>query len=160
MRLGAGHWEKSCSHSLQDITAIEQAVTAMAMDQAPPVTRKAASRRKLKPLQPLGRCWPWQGRLRLRSQRPRRCRAAEHREELANGEERRRYAEAEHSGTLVVDDKFELACLHDRQVRWLGALKDAAGTPTCRCASMHGGSKDWSMLTNTASGRSARPLAL
>ncbi len=34
--------------------------------------------------------------------------------------------EAEHPGGLGVDDQLELARLHDRQVRGLGALEDAA----------------------------------
>ena len=39
----------------------------------------------------------------------------------------RRHVEAEHPGGLVVDDQLELGRLHDRQVRGLGALEDAAG---------------------------------
>ena len=41
------------------------------------------------------------------------------------GEQRRRNVEAEHAGGLVVDDQFEFRRLHDRQVRWFGALGDA-----------------------------------
>ena len=45
----------------------------------------------------------------------------------ARGEQRRRHGEAEHPGGLGVDDQLELGRLHDRQVRGLGALEDAAG---------------------------------
>jgi hypothetical protein len=38
----------------------------------------------------------------------------------------RRHGEAEHPGGLEIDDELELARLHDRQVRRLGALEDAA----------------------------------
>ena len=74
--------------------------------------------------------------LRARRERPRRRRAAEQRDELAplhsitssaRGEQRRRHGEAEHPGGLGVDDQLELGRLHDRQVRGLGALEDAAG---------------------------------
>ena len=37
-----------------------------------------------------------------------------------------RHVEAEHPGGLGVDDQFELGRLHDRQVRRLCALEDAA----------------------------------
>src|SRR5262249_37253699 len=36
--------------------------------------------------------------------------------------QRRRHSKSEHSGGLVVDDQFELARLHNRQVRGLGPL--------------------------------------
>ena len=42
-------------------------------------------------------------------------------------EQRRRHGEAEHPGGLEVDDQLELGRLHDRQVRRLRALEDAAG---------------------------------
>src|SRR5262249_38040402 len=42
-------------------------------------------------------------------------------------EQRRRHFEAERPGGLGVDDQFELTRLHDRQVRGLRALEDAAG---------------------------------
>src|SRR5215475_3574507 len=38
-----------------------------------------------------------------------------------------RHSEAEHPGGRGVDDEFELARLHDRQIRRLRALEDAAG---------------------------------
>src|SRR5215510_2929015 len=40
-------------------------------------------------------------------------------------EERRRHGEAKQPGGLGVDNQLELARLHDRQVRGLGALEDA-----------------------------------
>src|SRR6516165_5250745 len=43
------------------------------------------------------------------------------------GEQRRRDVEAEHPGRLGIDDQVELARLHDRQIRRLRALEDAAG---------------------------------
>jgi hypothetical protein len=43
------------------------------------------------------------------------------------GKQRRRHGEAEHPGDLGVDDQLELGRLHYWQVRWLGALEDAAG---------------------------------
>src|SRR5215831_330167 len=43
------------------------------------------------------------------------------------GEQSRRHFEAEHPGSHGVDDQLELARLHDRQVRRLGVLEDAAG---------------------------------
>ena len=45
---------------------------------------------------------------------------------VSEGEKRRRHGEAKHPGRLGIDDKLELGRLHDRQVRWLGALEDAA----------------------------------
>src|SRR5262249_3155726 len=42
-------------------------------------------------------------------------------------EQRRRDVEAKHPGSLGVDDQLELGRLHDRQVRRLRALQDAAG---------------------------------
>src|SRR6516165_4559279 len=41
-----------------------------------------------------------------------------------------RYGEAEHPGSRGIDDQFELARLHNRQVRGLGPLEDAAGIDT------------------------------
>src|SRR5262245_43057080 len=41
-----------------------------------------------------------------------------------------RYGEAEHPGRLVIDDQFELARLHNRQVCGVGAFEDAAGIRT------------------------------
>ena len=41
------------------------------------------------------------------------------------GEQRRWHVEAERSGGRQIDDQFELARLHDRQVLRLGALEDA-----------------------------------
>src|SRR5258708_11539534 len=38
-----------------------------------------------------------------------------------------RHLDAEEPGRLQVDDELELGGLHDRQVRGLGALEDAAG---------------------------------
>src|SRR5215813_5521081 len=38
-----------------------------------------------------------------------------------------RYVKAEHPGRLGIDDEFEFARLHDRQVRGLGALEDESG---------------------------------
>ena len=76
------------------------------------------------------------GLLRPRRERPRGRRAAEQRDELAalhsitssaTASSDRRHGEAEHPGGLGVDDQLELARLHDRQVRRLGALEDAAG---------------------------------
>jgi len=46
---------------------------------------------------------------------------------VGGGEQRRRHREAEHSGSRGVDDEFEPARLHHRQVRRLDALEDAAG---------------------------------
>ena len=43
------------------------------------------------------------------------------------GEQRGRHGEAEHPGGLDIDDQLELGRLHDRQVRRLRALEDAAG---------------------------------
>ncbi len=43
------------------------------------------------------------------------------------GEQRGWHREAEHPGGLGVDDQFEPRRLHDRQVRGLRALEDAAG---------------------------------
>src|SRR5262245_33927802 len=40
------------------------------------------------------------------------------------------HSETEHPGGLVVDDQFELARLHNRQVRGLGPLEEAAGIDT------------------------------
>src|SRR5262245_61298953 len=37
------------------------------------------------------------------------------------------HSEAQHPGSLVIDDQLELARLHDRQLRWLRALENAAG---------------------------------
>ena len=74
--------------------------------------------------------------LRPRRERPRRRRAAEQRDELAALHSITSSArassvggtvEAEHPGGLQVDDQLELGRLHDRQVRRLGALEDAAG---------------------------------
>src|SRR5262245_6388032 len=45
---------------------------------------------------------------------------------VGNREQRRRHGEAEHAGGLHVDDQLELARLHHRQARWLGALEDTA----------------------------------
>src|SRR5689334_22240663 len=41
-------------------------------------------------------------------------------------EQRRRNVDVERLSRLEVDDEFELACLHDRQIRWLFALEYAA----------------------------------
>ena len=41
-----------------------------------------------------------------------------------------RYGEAEHPGSRGIDDQFELARLHNRPVRGLSPLKDAAGIDT------------------------------
>src|SRR5262249_57897718 len=38
-----------------------------------------------------------------------------------------RHGEPEHPGCLVIDHQLELARLHHRQIRRLGALEDAAG---------------------------------
>src|SRR5215467_9492372 len=46
---------------------------------------------------------------------------------VGNGEQRWGDGNAEHPGRVVVDDKLELGCLHDRQVRRLGTLEDASG---------------------------------
>jgi hypothetical protein len=46
---------------------------------------------------------------------------------VGGGEERWRHSEAEHPGSLCVDDQFELRRLHNRQFGRLGALEDAAG---------------------------------
>src|SRR5262249_38652803 len=46
---------------------------------------------------------------------------------VGNGEQRGRHGEADRPGSLGVDDKLQLARLHDRQVRRLRALEDAAG---------------------------------
>src|SRR5260370_17865005 len=42
------------------------------------------------------------------------------------GEEGGRHGEAEHPGRVGVDYQLELACLHDRQLRRLRPLEDAA----------------------------------
>src|SRR5262249_57068266 len=42
------------------------------------------------------------------------------------GEQRRRHVEAKHPGGLGIDYQLELARLHDRQVRGLGAFEDTA----------------------------------
>jgi hypothetical protein len=49
---------------------------------------------------------------------------------VGNREQRRRHGEAEHPGSLGVDDQLELGRLHDRQVRGLGALEYATGIDT------------------------------
>src|SRR5262245_52759121 len=46
---------------------------------------------------------------------------------VGDGEQLWGHSEAEHRGGLGVDDKLELARLHNRQVRGLLALEDAAG---------------------------------
>src|SRR5215813_2654936 len=46
------------------------------------------------------------------------------------GEQLRRHGETEHPGRLSIDDKLELARLHDRQVRWPHALEDSTGIDT------------------------------
>src|SRR5262249_12735364 len=38
-----------------------------------------------------------------------------------------RHGEAEHPGSLVIDDQFKFSRLHDRQVHRFGTLEDAAG---------------------------------
>jgi hypothetical protein len=43
------------------------------------------------------------------------------------GEQLRRHGEVKHRGSLGVDDQLELVRLHNRQIRGLGALEDAAG---------------------------------
>ena len=45
----------------------------------------------------------------------------------ATDKQRLRHGEAEHPGGPGVDDQLELGRLHDRQVRRLGTLEDAAG---------------------------------
>src|SRR5262249_903893 len=45
-------------------------------------------------------------------------------------EELGRHGEAEHPGSRGIDDQFELARLHNRQVRRLGPLENAAGIDT------------------------------
>ena len=74
--------------------------------------------------------------LRARRERPRGRRAAEQRDELAPPHSITSSArassvggtvEAEHPRGLEVDDQLELGRLHDRQVRRLRALEDAAG---------------------------------
>ena len=76
------------------------------------------------------------GLLRARRERPRRCRAAEQRDELAarlirSPRRRGRAASPAPRGRawrrLQVDDQLELGRLHDRQVGGLRALEDAAG---------------------------------
>src|SRR5262249_5359116 len=49
---------------------------------------------------------------------------------IGGGEQLVRHSEAEHPSGLVIDDELELARLHDRQVRGLRALEDAAGVDT------------------------------
>src|SRR5262249_26625202 len=46
---------------------------------------------------------------------------------VSGSEQRRRHIEAEHPGGPGIDGQLELVRLHDRQVRRLGALEDAAG---------------------------------
>jgi hypothetical protein len=46
---------------------------------------------------------------------------------VGGGDERRWYGEAEHPGDRGVDDEFELARLHDWQLRRLRAFEYAAG---------------------------------
>jgi hypothetical protein len=47
---------------------------------------------------------------------------------LVGADEQRRWdGQVEHRGGLIVDNQFELVRLHDRQVRRLGTLEDAAG---------------------------------
>jgi hypothetical protein len=45
---------------------------------------------------------------------------------VGGGQQRFRDGEAERLGGFEVDDEFELGRLHDRKVRWLLTLKDAA----------------------------------
>jgi hypothetical protein len=46
---------------------------------------------------------------------------------VGDAEQRRRHVEPEHPGGLGIEDQLELARLHDRQVRGLGALEDTTG---------------------------------
>src|SRR6516162_713871 len=45
---------------------------------------------------------------------------------VGGGEQRLRHVEAEHPSRRNVDDELELRRLHDRQIRWLCALENAA----------------------------------
>jgi hypothetical protein len=47
------------------------------------------------------------------------------------------HSEAEHPGGLMIDDELELARLHDRQVRGLRALEDAAGIEAALAPRIH-----------------------
>src|SRR5262249_6788510 len=46
---------------------------------------------------------------------------------VGDSEQRRRDGQIEHRGSLIVDDQLELVRLHDRKVRRLGSLENAAG---------------------------------
>src|SRR6516164_2555465 len=46
---------------------------------------------------------------------------------VGGGQQRFRDGEAERLGGLEIDDEFELACLHDRQIGWFLAFQNAPG---------------------------------